>query len=59
MSDKDEKKSRCKCPYCDEEIEEESILCSACKIEIVYCSNCGKPVVSTVGKCPNCGTSIK
>ncbi len=55
MPDKDLKKSKCKCPYCDEELDEESILCSACKIEIVYCNNCGKPVVSTMEKCPNCG----
>jgi len=55
MSDEDSKKIKCKCPFCDTEIEEESIICSACKIEIIRCKNCGSLLASGSKKCPNCG----
>ena len=58
MSDKDLKKKKCKCPFCDSEIEEESIICSACKIEIIRCKKCGSLLASNSKKCPSCGEAI-
>ncbi|MBU4302406.1 MAG: zinc ribbon domain-containing protein [Actinobacteria bacterium] len=45
----------CHCPYCDVEIEEETILCVACKTVIVQCARCGLPVREGVDICPHCG----
>ncbi len=58
MSDKDKKNSECKCPYCDAELDEDSILCGACNVRIIFCQKCGKPVASNAKKCPNCGAII-
>jgi hypothetical protein len=58
MSGKDTKKIKCKCPFCDTEIEEESIICSVCKVKIIHCKKCGSPVASNSKKCPSCGESI-
>jgi len=55
MLDEDSKKIKCKCPFCDTDIEEESIICSVCKIELIRCKKCGSPMVSNSKKCPNCG----
>jgi Double zinc ribbon len=54
----DEKKAEtCRCPFCDMEVElqEESVLCVACKTVIVECVNCGAPVREDAESCPNCG----
>ena len=56
MSEKNDKKIKCKCPYCDAEIEfEEFPFCSSCNIQITYCKKCGMPVPINSAKCPSCG----
>lgn len=45
----------CHCPFCDAEIEEGTVFCVTCEVEIVTCSNCGEPVRAGVESCPHCG----
>jgi len=53
------KKIKCKCPYCDADIEEkESPICKVCNIRITYCPECGYPVSNNIDKCPNCGVKL-
>ncbi len=50
---------KCKCPFCNSELLFkcfEPIFCTACKIELVYCKECGKLFNSQFEKCPHCGT---
>lgn len=57
MDDREDKVV-CRCPYCDvvvEESESESAICAACRIVIVECPSCGKPVREGAEKCPSCG----
>jgi len=50
----------CNCPYCDEEIADESLpYCQACKTELTSCPECGKPMAKDGKTCQNCGTKIK
>jgi len=51
-----EEKKACRCPYCDAELAEETVLCVAtCEVVIVECANCGKPVREGAEECPSCG----
>jgi hypothetical protein len=59
MTEKDEKKIKCKCPYCDHEIEVEELpFCGACNIQIVYCKKCGMPIPVNESTCPTCGETL-
>ena len=50
----------CFCPFCDQEIDEESWpFCQVCKVRIFYCPQCQKPVSRDHRVCPHCGTEIK
>lgn len=55
--DKSERKG-CFCPYCDAELSEAPI-CQVCKVTILYCPSCHKPVPREKKVCPNCGAKIK
>ena len=49
-----------KCPYCDEEILESLLpFCQACKVTVIYCSSCNKPLPLGEKVCPDCGTEVK
>ncbi len=48
------------CPYCDEEImEADSPFCQACKLTMLFCPKCRKPVPRDSDVCPQCGAEIK
>ena len=50
----------CFCPYCEEEIADESLpYCQACRATLGFCPECGKPVTPDAKTCPHCGASIK
>ena len=49
----------CDCPYCDEEIVDESLpYCQVCKATLSHCPECGKPMTRDAKACQNCGTKI-
>jgi hypothetical protein len=51
---------RMRCPYCDQEIFEMKLpICSACHVELIYCSECKQPLPKNAKKCPNCGAQVK
>ena len=49
------------CPYCDEEILEESFpYCGVCcAVTVFYCPECRKAVPRDKKTCPYCGAEIK
>ena len=50
----------CECPYCDEEIIDESLpYCQACKAALTFCPECGKPMAKDDKTCQSCGAKIK
>ena len=50
----------CECPYCDEEIADESLpYCQACKATLTFCPECGKPMAKKDTTCQHCGAKIK
>ncbi len=58
MTDKNKKNQKCKCPFCDIEIEEKELeFCTSCHTPIKYCKNCGTPIPSETTNCPECGQS--
>jgi len=57
MDEPREQKLVCTCPYCEVEIEPESAICIVCRMVIVECSSCGKPMRKDAEECPNCGES--
>ena len=49
----------CACPFCEEELtEEESPFCQVCKITILYCPSCQKPLSHGAELCSHCGVKI-
>ena len=51
----EEKKTVCKCPYCDadiEFIEDMSPFCEPCSITIIICENCGAKAREGAERCP-------
>lgn len=46
------------CPFCDNEVEAFP-FCSACRVTIVYCSECGKPIPKGEQACPTCRPKSK
>ncbi len=60
MTEQKEEMERCVCPYCDVElIEALSPFCQSCKVTIVYCPECQKPLPREDRLCPSCGAEIK
>ena len=57
MDETQEGKVACRCPYCEVTIEPESAICIVCRMVIVECSSCGKPMRSDAEACPSCGAS--
>jgi len=56
MSEVNDKK--CKCPFCDGELDEEFMpFCKTCNVTIKYCSHCGAAIPSEATNCPECGQS--
>jgi hypothetical protein len=56
MSNED--KNKCKCPFCDGELDEAFIpFCKTCNVMIKYCIHCGKPIPVESTICPECGQS--
>jgi membrane protease subunit (stomatin/prohibitin family) len=49
------KVEKCKCPFCDAQIEGPAILCTRCGTALVECVSCGKQVRDGVRVCPHCG----
>lgn len=48
------------CPFCDAEITESSPpFCKACKVKVMFCPQCKKPVARNEDKCTSCGESFK
>jgi RNA polymerase subunit RPABC4/transcription elongation factor Spt4 len=46
-------KSKHRCPYCDELIEDN--LCMICQIKFINCKNCGQTMAESLERCPKCG----
>ncbi|MBN2028059.1 MAG: hypothetical protein JW854_15020 [Actinobacteria bacterium] len=58
----EEKKTVCKCPYCDadiEFIEDMSPFCQPCSITIITCESCGGKAREGTENCPECGKPLK
>ena len=53
-------KSHISCPYCDEEIMAANLpYCQACKLKVLNCPRCHKPVPRETTVCPHCKAEIK
>ena len=60
VADDKEAKKRCECPYCEDEIAEESFpFCEPCKVTVFYCPSCREPLPKDIAVCPQCGAVIK
>ena len=55
MDETREQKVACRCPYCEVTIEPESAICIVCRMVIIDCSSCGKPMRQDAEVCPSCG----
>jgi hypothetical protein len=54
------RKAVCKCPYCNAELVAMKLpFCQACRVTIVYCEDCGKPLPKNRKTCPACGAKVK
>jgi len=52
-----EQKSKCKCPYCESELEMkcmEPAFCEPCGVKLKKCNKCGKTYSAKEPKCPEC-----
>jgi hypothetical protein len=49
-----DKKTACRCPYCDGPAEKESTICAPCSVTIEVCPDCGKPLPKGRKTCPEC-----
>ncbi|MDP2730946.1 MAG: hypothetical protein Q8O55_10760 [Dehalococcoidales bacterium] len=60
MTEQKGQEMRCFCPYCDEELMSANLpFCQMCKVTIIYCSECEKPLPRDKKVCIYCGTEIK
>ncbi|OGS28230.1 MAG: hypothetical protein A2297_02300 [Elusimicrobia bacterium RIFOXYB2_FULL_48_7] len=51
------KKTQCKCPFCETELENscfEPVFCEPCKIKYRICAKCNTVYKATDKKCPKC-----
>ncbi|MBU0952628.1 MAG: hypothetical protein KKH91_07400 [Elusimicrobia bacterium] len=52
-----EKKEKCKCPFCENELEMscyEPVFCEPCRKKINICKKCGKTYNAELNVCPEC-----
>ena len=55
----EQRKARCFCPYCDQEIGEEvSHFCKPCRVVLRRCVKCLVVVEADVKVCPQCGHAL-
>ncbi len=48
------------CPFCEDEIFAASFpFCQTCKVTVIYCSECNKPVTHDQEVCPSCGAKLR
>jgi RNA polymerase subunit RPABC4/transcription elongation factor Spt4 len=60
MAEKEEKKKRLFCPYCDSEMTApDGAYCQVCGVTVFYCPKCRNPVPREKKICPYCGAEIK
>ena len=51
------KERKCKCPFCDAELELscfEPLFCKPCGVELVICKHCGTSYAKKLKECPSC-----
>ncbi len=48
-------KDKCRCPYCDGELDRSDPLCAPCSIVFVTCAHCGADMREGLETCPACG----
>ncbi len=53
-----EKRPKCLCPFCEQEIFYANLICRPCGVEFLICS-CGELVSKTKDHCPQCGKKIQ
>jgi hypothetical protein len=51
-------KMKCRCPFCQEEIFYDKLICQTCRIEFIVCP-CGQLVNKKKDYCPKCGRKIE
>jgi len=52
-----ERKIKCKCPFCEHELEfscMEPPFCKGCRIKLAVCKKCGQAYNAKMKKCPKC-----
>jgi hypothetical protein len=55
-----EKKGRCFCPYCEEEVVISVMpYCQPCDVTLRYCARCQIAVVKEAEACPQCGGELE
>ncbi len=48
------------CPFCEDEIFEASFpFCQTCKVTVLVCSECQKPISRDKDVCPHCGAKVR
>jgi len=59
---KKEKSRKCKCPFCESELEFSCLeppFCKPCRIKFTFCKKCGEMFNEKLKKCPKCGIDNK
>jgi predicted amidophosphoribosyltransferase len=51
---KEEGKTVCCCPFCDNALEMPFPFCQACGAKLEYCPVCGEPLPADSETCPHC-----
>ncbi len=49
----------CRCPYCEEALEERSPFCQLCGAAIRRCPGCGRVLTEGEDVCPQCGAEAQ
>jgi predicted amidophosphoribosyltransferase len=50
-----ERKTACRCPFCETPLADEKSFCKPCGATIRCCEKCGKPLPKDATACPSCG----
>ena len=54
------KLEKCKCPYCDQELEAAGApFCQPCGVALKYCPSCRKVAQQDATVCPHCGGKLE